>query len=94
MIPLYKEKSAEGKNCLYVHRGYEVGNIESQLCYLRQFKDTMNMVALRFIEEFEEITDECFDEFCKSVILYSAFDKESQGDYSTEEGKARVVNLL
>lgn len=54
----------------------------------------MNMVALRFIEEFEEITDERFDEFCKSVILYSAFDKESQGDYSTEEGKARVVNLL
>lgn len=90
MIPLYKEKSAEGKNCLYVHRGYEVGNIESQLCYLRQFKDTMNMVALRFMEE----TDERFDEFCKSVILYSAFDKESQGDYSTEEGKARVVNLL
>ena len=94
LIPLYKEKNADGKNCLYIHRGYEVGNIESQLCYLRQFKDTMNMVAPRFIEEFEEITDERFNEFCKSVILYSAFDKESQGDYSTEEGKARVVNLL
>ncbi len=57
-------------------------------------KDTMNMVAPRFIEGFKEITDERFNEFCKSVILYSAFDKESQGDYSTEEGKARVVNLL
>ena len=57
-------------------------------------KDTMNMVAPRFIEGFKEITDERFNEFCKSVILYSAFDKESQGDYSTEEGKARVVNLF
>lgn len=94
LLPLYKDKGIKVKNCLYIHRGYEVGNIESQLNYLRQFKDTMNIVAPRFIEGFEEITDERFDKFCKSVILYSAFDKESQGDYSTAEGRARVVNLL
>lgn len=94
LLPLYKDKSTKVNNCLYIHRGYEVGNIESQLNYLRQLKDTMNIVAPRFIEDFDEITDERFDKFCKSVILYSAFDKESQGDYFTAEGRARVVNLL
>lgn len=94
LIPLYKDTSTETKNCLYVHRNYEVGTIESQLDYLRQFKDIMNKVAPQFKKNFQGITDEQFDEFCKSVILYSAFDKESQGDYFNSKDSARVVNLL
>jgi hypothetical protein len=50
----------------------------------------MNKVAPQFKKNFQGITDE----FCKSVILYSAFDKESQGDYFNSKDSARVVNLL
>lgn len=93
LLPIYNDAEAK-KNCLYVHHNFEVGTIESQLSFLKDLKDCINLTAPIYNKKFKPITDEAFDDFCKQVIFYSAFDKESQGNWFDANDKKNVVNLL